>query len=78
NILVDPNHVNPQDLIYKVVVAINSDGATVNLLYKDNHRLYLMPLNSKLQNKDDFKSPADAVIIGRVVTSFNIRSGYVG
>ncbi|EDN34967.1 prophage repressor protein [Francisella tularensis subsp. tularensis FSC033] len=74
NILVDPNQVNPQDLIDKVVVARNSDGATVKLLYKDNNRLYLMPLNSKLQNNDEIKSPADAVIIGRVVKSFNIRS----
>ncbi|MDE4996990.1 LexA family transcriptional repressor, partial [Francisella tularensis subsp. holarctica] len=42
--------------------------------YKDNNRLYLKPLNSKLQNNDEIKSPADAFIIGRVVKSFNIRS----
>ncbi|MDE4963850.1 LexA family protein, partial [Francisella tularensis] len=62
------------DLIDKVVVARNSDGATVKLLYKANNRLYLMPLNSKLQNNHEIKSPADAVIIGRVVKSCNIRS----
>ncbi|MDE4992489.1 LexA family protein, partial [Francisella tularensis] len=36
HILVDPNQVNPQDLIDKVVVARNSECATVKLLYKDN------------------------------------------
>ena len=72
-ILVDPNQVNPQDLIDKVVVARNSDGATVKLLYKDNNHLYLMPLNSKFQNNDEIKSPNEAIIIGRVINSFNIR-----
>lgn len=74
NILVDPSEISPQNLVDKIVVARNSDGATVKLLYKDNNRLYLMPLNSKFQNNDEIKSPADAVIIGRVVNSFNVRS----
>ena len=74
NILVDPNQVNPQNLIDKIVVARNSDGATVKLLYKENNRLCLMPLNSKFQNNDEIKSPDEAIIIGRVVNSFNIRS----
>ncbi|QWU98853.1 LexA family protein [Francisella salimarina] len=74
NILVDPNEISPQNLVDKIVVARNSDGATVKLLYKDNNRLYLMPLNSKFQNNDEIKSPNDAVIIGRVVNSFNVRS----
>ncbi|MEY8702657.1 LexA family protein [Francisella philomiragia] len=74
NILVDPSEISPQNLVDKIVVARNSDGATVKLLYKDNNRLYLMPLNSKFQNNDEIKSPTDAVIIGRVVNSFNVRS----
>ncbi|OEZ33079.1 repressor [Francisella endosymbiont of Amblyomma maculatum] len=74
NILVDPNQVNPQNLIDKVVVARNSDGATVKLLYKENNLLCLMPLNSKFQNNDEIKSPDEAIIVGRVVNSFNIRS----
>ncbi len=74
NILVDPSEISPQNLVDKIVVARNSDGATVKLLYKDNNRLYLMPLNSKFQNNDEIKSPTDEVIIGRVVNSFNVRS----
>ncbi|MBY7735304.1 LexA family protein [Francisella philomiragia] len=74
NILVDPSEISPQNLVDKIVVARNSDGATVKLLYKDNNRLYLMPLNSKFQNNDEIKSPTDAVIIGRVINSFNVRS----
>lgn len=74
NILVDPSEISPQNLVDKIVVARNSNGATVKLLYKDNNRLYLMPLNSKFQNNDEIKSPTDAVIIGRVVNSFNVRS----
>ncbi|MBK2051958.1 LexA family transcriptional repressor, partial [Francisella noatunensis] len=31
-------------------------------------------LNSKFQNNDEIKSPTDAVIIGRVINSFNVRS----
>ncbi|WP_150467586.1 LexA family protein [Francisella sp. SYW-9] len=73
NILIDPNEVSPQNLIGKVVVARNSEGATVKLLYKENNKLCLMPLNSKFQNNDDIKNPSDAEIIGRVVTSINIR-----
>lgn len=74
NILVDPSEISPQNLVDKIVVARNSDGATVKLLYKDNNRLYLMPLNSKFQNNDEIKSPTDAVIIGRIINSFNVRS----
>lgn len=74
NILVDPSEISPQNLVDKIVVARNSDGATVKLLYKDNNHLYLMPLNSKFQNNDEIKSPTDAVIIGRVINSFNVRS----
>ena len=73
NIIIDPNDVNPQSLVGKVVVARNSDGATVKLLYKQNNRLCLMPLNSNFQNNENIKYPDEASIIGKVVTSINIR-----
>ena len=56
------------------MVARNSDGATVKLLYKENNHLCLMPLNSKFQSNDEIKQPFQAEIIGRVVNVFNIRS----
>lgn len=73
NVLIDPNEVNHQSLIGKVVVARNSEGATVKLLYKENNKLCLMPLNSKFQNNDDIKTPDDAEIIGKVVNSIRFR-----
>ncbi len=73
NILVDPSQISPQNLIGKVVVAINADGATVKLLHQQNSRLCLMPLNSKFQNNEGIKHPEDASIIGKVVRSINIK-----
>jgi SOS-response transcriptional repressor LexA len=73
NILIDPNEVSHQSLIGKVVVARNSEGATVKLLYKEDNKLCLMPLNSKFQNNDDIKTPDDAEIIGKVVNSIRFR-----
>lgn len=73
NVLVDPNNINPQSLINKVVVARNSEGSTVKLLYKEKNQLCLMPLNSSFQNNDDIKTPDEAEIIGKVVISINIR-----
>ena len=73
NILIDPSDVNPQSLIGKVVVARNSDGATVKLLYQHDNKICLMPLNSKFQNNEGIKYPEQASIIGKVVTSINIK-----
>ncbi|OIN85020.1 LexA family protein [Francisella sp. TX07-6608] len=74
NILIDPNELSPQNLIDKLVVARNLDGATVKLLYRENNKLCLMPLNSKYQNNENIKTPDAASIIGKVVTSINIRN----
>lgn len=67
SIIVDPNQIDINSLIGKVVVAQNSEGATVKLLYKDEGKLCLMPLNSNFQDKNDIKHPSDAIILGRAI-----------
>ncbi|WP_150467317.1 LexA family protein [Francisella sp. SYW-9] len=69
-IIVDPNDINIMNLVGKVVVAKNSDGATVKLVYIEDGKLCLMPLNSDFQNNDEIKQPSEAEIIGRVVNVF--------
>jgi SOS-response transcriptional repressor LexA len=69
-IVVDPNDINIMNLVGKVVVAKNSDGATVKLVYIEDGKLCLMPLNSDFQNNDEIKQPSEAEIIGRVVNVF--------
>ncbi|MED7788064.1 S24 family peptidase [Francisella sp. 19X1-34] len=69
-IVVDPNDINIMSLVGKVVVAKNSDGATVKLVYIEDGKLCLMPLNSGFQNNDEIKQPSEAEIIGRVVNVF--------
>ncbi|MED7819360.1 MULTISPECIES: LexA family protein [unclassified Francisella] len=69
-IIVDPNDINIMNLVGKVVVAKNSDGATVKLVYVEDGKLCLMPLNSDFQNNDEIKQPSEAEIIGRVVNVF--------
>ena len=66
-VIVDTSKTNPSDLLNKVVVAINSDGTTVKLIYEDEKGLCLMPLNSLYQTQDNIKRPNEATIIGRVV-----------
>lgn len=67
SIIVDPNQIDINSLIGKVVVAQNSEGATVKLLYKNDGKLCLMPLNSNFQGKENIKHPSSAVILGRAV-----------
>lgn len=69
-IIVDPNDINIMNLVGKVIVAKNSDGATVKLVYIEDGKLCLMPLNSDFQNNDEIKQPSEAEIIGRVVNVF--------
>ncbi len=69
-IIVDPNDINIMNLVGKVIVAKNSDGATVKLVYIEDGKLCLMPLNSEFQNNDEIKQPSEAEIIGRVVNVF--------
>ncbi|APC92428.1 MULTISPECIES: LexA family protein [Francisella] len=69
-IIVDPNDKNIINLVGKVIVAKNSDGATVKLVYIENGKLCLMPLNSNFQNNDEIKQPYEAEIIGRVINVF--------
>ena len=72
SIIVDPNDVDKDNLVGKVVVACNADGATVKLLYKDEGRLCLMPLNSMYQDNEDIRHPYEATIIGRAVKVIKI------
>ena len=67
SIIVDPNQIDINSLIGKVVVAQNSDGATVKLLYKDENKLCLMPLNSNYQDNENIKHPSEAIILGRAI-----------
>ncbi|MFT4693500.1 MAG: repressor LexA [Francisella sp.] len=67
SIIVDPNQIDINNLIGKVVVAQNSDGATVKLLYKDENKLCLMPLNSNYQDNEGIKNPSEAIILGRAI-----------
>ncbi|ASG68908.1 repressor [Francisella halioticida] len=69
-IIVDPNDINIMNLVGKVIVAKNSDGATVKLVYIEDGKLYLMPLNSDFQNNNEIKQPSEAEIIGRVINVF--------
>jgi repressor LexA len=72
SIVVDPNEVDKSNLVGKVVVARNSDGTTVKLLYKDETGVCFMPLNSYYQNNDEIKYPSEATILGRAVKIIKI------
>ena len=72
-VLVDTREVNPYNLEGKVVVAANSDGTTVKLLYREEKGLCLMPLNTEYQNNEYIKRPDDATIIGRVIRIIKIK-----
>lgn len=74
NIIIDPNDKNIQNLLGKVVVARNNDGATVKLLHKENNGISLMPLNSKYQDNQSILKPDEAEIIGKVVNAYSVRS----
>lgn len=74
NIIIDPSDKSIQSLIGKVVVARNTDGATVKLLYQDNNEIFLMPLNSQYQDNQSILTPDEAEIIGRVVNAYSVRS----
>ena len=53
-------------------MAQNSDGATVKLLYKDENKLCLMPLNSNYQDNENIKHPSEAIILGRAIKVINL------
>ncbi len=74
NIIIDPSDKSIQSLIDKVVVARNSDGATVKLLHKENDEIFLMPLNSKYQDNQSILKPDEAEIIGKVVNAYSVRN----
>ena len=74
SIIVDPNILNIENLVNKIVVARNEDGATVKLIYINNNKLTLMPLNSKYQNNSSILSPCNAEIVGQVISTYTIRN----